>query len=104
MRFDVCPDCNGGRLKKEALSITLQDKSIIDVSRMSIEKSLTFIINLPEVISPREQEIAKMILREIRERLQFLVDVGLEYLTLQRGAATLSGGEAQRIRLASQIG
>jgi len=104
MRFDVCPDCNGGRLKKEALSITLQDKSIIDVSNMAIEKALLFITNLPEVISDREKEIAKMILREIRERLQFLVDVGLEYLTLQRGAATLSGGEAQRIRLASQIG
>jgi len=104
MRFDVCPECNGGRLKKEALSITLEDKSIIDVSRMPIEKSLAFIIHLPEGISLREQEISKMILREIRERLQFLVDVGLEYLTLQRGAATLSGGEAQRIRLASQIG
>lgn len=104
MRFDVCPDCKGGRLKKEALSITLNDKSIIDVSTMSIENSLTFINNLPSVISAREQEIAKMILREIRERLQFLVNVGLEYLTLQRGAATLSGGEAQRIRLASQIG
>jgi len=104
MRFDVCPDCKGGRLKKEALSITLNDKSIMDVSQMSIEKSLTFIADLPQSISPREQEISKMILREIGERLQFLVDVGLEYLTLQRGAATLSGGEAQRIRLASQIG
>ncbi|HVA96911.1 MAG TPA: excinuclease ABC subunit UvrA [Candidatus Acidoferrales bacterium] len=104
MRFDVCPDCEGGRLKKEALSITLKDKSIIDVSRMSIEKSLAFIIDLPDSISSREREISKMILREIRERLQFLVDVGLEYLTLQRGASTLSGGEAQRIRLASQIG
>ncbi len=104
MRFDTCPDCNGGRLKKEALSVTLNDKSIIDVSRMSIEKSLSFINDLPDGISSREKEISKMILREIRERLQFLVDVGLEYLTLQRGAATLSGGEAQRIRLASQIG
>ncbi|HSX10029.1 MAG TPA: excinuclease ABC subunit UvrA [Candidatus Saccharimonadales bacterium] len=104
MRFDVCPECKGGRLKKEALSITLQDKSIIDVSKLSIEKSLEFINNLPDAISAREQEISKMILREIRERLQFLVDVGLEYLTLLRGAASLSGGEAQRIRLASQIG
>ena len=104
MRFDICPDCKGGRLKKEALSITLNRNSIIDVSQMSIEKSLVFISELPQSISPREQEISKMILREIRERLQFLVDVGLEYLTLQRAAATLSGGEAQRIRLASQIG
>lgn len=104
MRFDVCPDCHGGRLKKEALSITLNDKSIIDVSTMSIEKSLAFIDDLPMLISKREMEIAKMILREIKERLQFLVAVGLEYLTLQRTASTLSGGEAQRIRLASQIG
>ncbi|HWY79946.1 MAG TPA: excinuclease ABC subunit UvrA [Candidatus Sulfotelmatobacter sp.] len=104
MRFDVCPDCKGGRLKKEALSITLQDKSIIDVSELSIEKSLAFIAELPKSISSREEEISKMILREIRERLQFLVNVGLEYLTLQRAASTLSGGEAQRIRLASQIG
>ncbi|MGI8419066.1 MAG: excinuclease ABC subunit UvrA [Candidatus Levyibacteriota bacterium] len=104
MRFDVCPDCEGGRLKKEALSITLNDKSIIDASTMSIEKTLAFITHLPEVISARENEISKMILREIRERLKFLVDVGLEYLTLQRTASTLSGGEAQRIRLASQIG
>lgn len=104
MRFDICPDCKGGRLKKEALSITLKDNSIIDVARMSIENSLAFINYLPEVISPRELEISKMILREIRERLHFLVNVGLEYLTLQRGASTLSGGEAQRIRLASQIG
>lgn len=104
MRYDVCPACDGGRLKKEALSVTLNDKSIIDVSTMSIERALEFINNLPDVISGREAEIAKMILREIRERLKFLVDVGLEYLTLQRTASTLSGGEAQRIRLASQIG
>ena len=104
MRFDVCPVCKGGRLKKEALSITLQDKSIIDVSQLSIEKALVFIDTLPDAISSREKEISKMILREIHERLQFLVDVGLEYLTLLRGAASLSGGEAQRIRLASQIG
>lgn len=104
MRFDVCPECNGGRLKKEALSVTLNDKSIIEVSTMSIERSLEFVNKLPDVISGREAEIAKMILREIRERLKFLVDVGLEYLTLQRTASTLSGGEAQRIRLASQIG
>lgn len=104
MRFDICPDCNGGRLKKEALSITLDGKSIVAVSQMSIENALIFIRELSKSLSGREQEIAKMIIREIRERLQFLVDVGLEYLTLQRGAASLSGGEAQRIRLASQIG
>jgi excinuclease ABC subunit A len=104
MRFEVCPDCHGGRLKKEALSITLNDKSIIDVATMPIDRALTFINQLPESLSAREQEIAKMILREIKERLTFLVNVGLEYLTLQRTASTLSGGEAQRIRLASQIG
>ncbi len=104
MRFDVCPTCKGGRLKREALSVTLNDKSIVEVSSMSIERTLEFVDTLPGVISGREQEIGKMILREIRERLKFLNDVGLEYLTLGRTASTLSGGEAQRIRLASQIG
>jgi excinuclease ABC subunit A len=104
MRFDVCAACKGGRLKKEALSVTLHDKSIIDVATMSIERTLEFIEHLPNELSARESEIAKMILREIRERLKFLNDVGLEYLTLARTASTLSGGEAQRIRLASQIG
>ena len=104
MRFDVCAACKGGRLKKEALSVTLDDKSIIDVATMSIERTLEFIEHLPKELSARESEIAKMILREIRERLKFLNDVGLEYLTLARTASTLSGGEAQRIRLASQIG
>lgn len=104
MRHIVCPECKGGRLKKEALSVTLDDKSIVTVSAYSIENALQFITNLPTVLSSRENEIAKMILREIRERLKFLVDVGLEYLTLGRMAASLSGGEAQRIRLASQIG
>lgn len=104
MRYEVCPDCHGGRLKKEALSVTIEKKSIVDISSMSIEKTLAFVEKLPEIFSEREQEIGKMILREIRERLRFLVDVGLEYLTLARTAATLAGGEAQRIRLASQIG
>jgi excinuclease ABC subunit A len=104
MRFDVCPACKGGRLKREALSITLHDTSIIAVSTMSIERALEFIQKLPSIISEREQEIAKMILREIQQRLKFLMDVGLDYLTLARTASTLSGGEAQRIRLASQIG
>ncbi len=104
MRYEVCSSCKGGRLKREALSITLSDKSITDVSTMSIENTLVFIQNLPDQISDREQKIGNMILREIRERLKFLVDVGLDYLTLARTASTLSGGEAQRIRLASQIG
>ncbi len=105
MKYEVCPMCHGGRLRKEALSVTLNDKSIIDVSNMSIEKALAFVNSLSDgKLSTREQEIGKMILREIRQRLSFLVDVGLDYLTLARAAATLAGGEAQRIRLASQIG
>ncbi|HZE86656.1 MAG TPA: excinuclease ABC subunit UvrA [Methylomirabilota bacterium] len=104
MRYEVCSECHGGRLKKEALSVTLNGKSIVDVSTMSIEKSLQFIETLPEALSQREAEIGKMILREIKQRLSFLTDVGLEYLTLARTASTLAGGEAQRIRLASQIG
>lgn len=84
--------------------MTINDKSIVDISDMPIEYALEFVKNLPNTISKREQEIGKMILREIIERVTFLKDVGLEYLTLARSAGSLSGGEAQRIRLASQIG
>jgi excinuclease ABC subunit A len=104
MKYEECGYCHGGRLKKEALSVTIDGKSIVDVSNMSIEKALEFVNNLPKIISARELEIGKMILREIIDRITFLRDVGLEYLTLARSAASLSGGEAQRIRLASQIG
>jgi excinuclease ABC subunit A len=104
MRYDTCPECKGARLKKEALSVTLDGKSIVDVSNSSIDRALTFVDNLDTIMSDREKEIGKMILREIKQRLSFLVDVGLDYLTLNRTAATLAGGEAQRIRLASQIG
>jgi len=104
MRYEICQDCKGGRLKKEALSVTINSKSIVDVASMSIDKALEFIGNLDSMLSAREKEIAKMILREIKQRLSFLVDVGLDYLTLARTASTLAGGEAQRIRLASQIG
>ncbi len=104
MRFEVCNVCKGARLKKEALSVTLNGKSIVDVSTMSIENALKFIEELNPIMSAREAEIGKMILREIKQRLSFLVDVGLDYLTLARTASTLAGGEAQRIRLASQIG
>ncbi len=105
MRFDICPRCNGARLKKEALAVTIYDKSIVDVANFPIDQALKFIDSLENaVLSKREQDIGKMILREIRQRLSFLIDVGLEYLTLARGAASLAGGEAQRIRLASQIG
>jgi excinuclease ABC subunit A len=104
MRYEVCPLCLGSRLKKEAMMVTIDGKSIVDVSDMSIDKSLSFIEGLPAKLSAREENIGRLILREIRQRLTFLTDVGLDYLTLSRGAETLAGGEAQRIRLASQIG
>ncbi len=104
MRYDVCSVCHGGRLKKEALSVTINGLSIVEVSNLAINVALEFISNLPDNLSKREQEIAKLIIREIGQRLRFLDDVGLDYLTLSRSAATLAGGEAQRIRLASQIG
>ena len=104
MRYEICPTCKGGRLKKEALSVSVGGKSIVDVSNLSISLCFEFIENLANKISQREGEIGKMIIKEIKQRLSFLLDVGLNYLTLARGAQTLAGGEAQRIRLASQIG
>lgn len=105
LRYDICPQCQGARLKKEALSVTISGKSIVDVSNLAIDQAFKFIDSLnADALSEREQEIGKMILREIRQRLSFLIDVGLDYLTLGRTASTLAGGEAQRIRLASQIG
>ncbi len=104
MRYETCESCHGGRLKKEALSVTIEGKSVVDIANFSIQNSLSFIQSLKNMLSDREREIGKIILREIQSRLQFLVDVGLEYLTLSRSAQTLAGGEAQRIRLASQIG
>ena len=104
MRYEICTDCRGARLKKESLSITIMNKSIVNVCNMSIMDTLEFIKNISSSITSRETEISKLILKEIKQRLLFLVDVGLDYLTLSRGAQSLAGGEAQRIRLASQIG
>lgn len=104
MRYETCAGCNGSRLKKESLSITIIGKSIMDVCGMSIVDTLEFIKKLSDTLTSREIEISKLILKEISLRLLFLVDVGLDYLTLSRGAQSLAGGEAQRIRLASQIG
>ncbi|MDZ4228178.1 MAG: excinuclease ABC subunit UvrA, partial [Candidatus Levybacteria bacterium] len=104
MRYETCTKCEGARLKKESLSVTIEGKSIIQVCDMSIVDSLGFIKNISNAISAREREISKLVLKEIKQRLLFLVDVGLDYLTLSRGAQSLAGGEAQRIRLASQIG
>lgn len=98
----ICKLCNGKRLKDEVLSVTINDKNIMDICDMSIKKSLDFFLELK--LNKKQEKIAKEILKEIRERLNFMVNVGLEYLTLSRETKTLSGGEAQRIRLATQIG
>ncbi len=97
-----CKTCNGKRLKKEALSVLVGGKNIAEISDMSVVDAYSFIDNI--VFSKNNQIISKSILKEIKERLNFLSEVGLEYLTLSRSAGTLSGGEAQRIRLATQIG
>ncbi len=97
-----CPFCKGARLKKESLAITINGKNIWEVSRMSIKEAQNFFLNLNLV--DREKLIAQQVLKEIGERLRFCIDVGLDYLTLERKSATLSGGEAQRIRLATQVG
>jgi excinuclease ABC subunit A len=97
-----CPECQGARLKKESLSIKVAKKSIHEVTGYSIKRAKMFFENLK--LTAREKTIARQILKEIQKRFQFLVNVGLDYLTLDRAAGTLSGGEAQRIRLATQIG
>jgi excinuclease ABC subunit A len=101
-----CPTCNGQRLRPEALAVTVQDHNIVEITHWAINQTLEFISDLskPGVLSTREQTIAERILKEIHSRLGFLVNVGLDYLTLSRPAGSLSGGEAQRIRLATQIG
>jgi excinuclease ABC subunit A len=102
MQILQCSVCKGMRLRPEVLAVTIGNKSIIDVTAFSVKKTIDFFQNLK--LSDMEQQIAKLILKEITNRLQFLEDVGLSYLTLDRAANTLSGGEAQRIRLATQIG
>ncbi|MFH1642354.1 MAG: excinuclease ABC subunit UvrA [Nanoarchaeota archaeon] len=102
MRISKCPECNGFRLKKKVLAVTVDDHSIIDVTNLSIDKCILFFNELK--LSENQLKIAKQLLKEIKERLNFLDKVGLSYLTLSRSAGTLSGGEAQRIRLATQIG
>ena len=104
MKYETCPECLGTRLKKEALLVTIEGKSIVDLCDMAIGDELNFIDEISKKLGERDIRIAKLILKEIKLRLKFLMDVGLDYLTLSRGAETLAGGEAQRIRLASQIG
>ena len=102
MALRVCPKCKGKRLKPEFLAVTIDGKNIYDVTNMSIDITADLFNEIK--LSDRDLEIAKQILKEVRERLGFLINVGLNYLTLDRSANTLSGGEAQRIRLATQIG
>lgn len=102
MRISPCPSCKGRRLKEKILSVKIGDKSIIDITDLSIKKTIEFFDSHP--FTEKEQHIAHQILKEIKARLQFLDKVGLNYLTLSRSAGSLSGGEAQRIRLATQIG
>ena len=102
MQEKPCYACKGRRLKPEVLAVTIEDKSIMDVCDQSIDNAAAWFANLK--LSEKDQKIARQIIKEISARLQFLIDVGLNYLTLLRSATTLSGGEAQRIRLATQIG
>ncbi|MBQ7598121.1 MAG: excinuclease ABC subunit UvrA [Clostridia bacterium] len=104
MTTEPCPECGGARLSKEALSVTVGGINIDALTKLSVDKELAFITELPEKISNRDNMIAQVILKEIRDRLSFLQSVGLGYLTLARSAGTLSGGESQRIRLATQLG
>ncbi len=99
-----CPACGGKRLRPEALAVTVDGRDISDVSDLSITDALAWADGLPKKVTERERTIAYQVLKEIRARLGFLVDVGLDYLTINRTSQTLSGGEAQRIRLATQIG
>jgi excinuclease ABC subunit A len=107
MTMKPCPTCGGKRLRREAIAVTVDDKNIVEVTEWPIQQTLNWIETLcgeATPLNPRQQTIAERILKEIAERLGFLVDVGLDYLTLKRSAGSLSGGEAQRIRLATQIG
>ncbi len=104
MQTTECPVCHGARLRPASLAVTVADKNISELCRLPVSHSLRFVEELDVILSERDMIIAGRVLKEVKERLRFLVDVGLDYLTLARAAGTLSGGEAQRIRLATQIG
>ena len=102
MRITPCKNCGGQRLKKESLAVTIADKNIYEMTEMPVRDLIEFLENVE--LSEMQHKIGDEILKEIKGRLKFLVDVGLDYLSLSRATGTLSGGEAQRIRLATQIG
>ena len=102
MSSKPCPACGGARLQEASLAVTVGGKNIAEVTGLTVEDALSFFSSL--TLTEKEIHIARQVLKEISARLVFLLDVGLGYLTLDRGSATLSGGEAQRIRLATQIG
>ena len=104
MRISPCETCRGQRLKQESLAVTVDDKNIFELTEMSVKQLLDYFDRMPEVLTPQQQLIGKQIIKEIHSRIRFMNDVGLDYLTLSRATGTLSGGEAQRIRLATQIG
>lgn len=104
MSIDICPECDGARLKKEALHFKLNQKNISDLASMDLEEFASWLEELPPSLNNRQKAIAGELIKEIKERTQFLIQVGLGYLNLNRRAKTLSGGESQRIRLATQIG
>jgi len=103
MHNTICPECNGLRLNKYALSVLINHKNIADINQMTIGEAIKFFDHLKTEISGNKKEIASPLIKEILLRLNFLKDVSLDYLTLSRESTTLSGGEAQRIRLATQI-
>ena len=104
MQLNTCPECNGARLKKESLFFKVNNENISGLSQKSLQQLVEWMEGIEAKLTPKQNTIAKDILKEIRDRLAFLLEVGLHYLTLDRGTRTLSGGESQRIRLATQIG
>jgi excinuclease ABC subunit A len=104
VQYSVCPECNGTRLKKESLYFRIAGKNIGELSAMDIKELSRFLSDIEDKLTSKQKQIAAEILKEIKTRLGFLLEVGLEYLSMNRGARTLSGGESQRIRLATQIG
>ena len=100
----ICPECNGQRLNKEALHYKIAGRNIAELSALDISELYEWVNGVDDKLDVKQKQIAVEILKEIRSRLKFLLDVGLDYLSLNRASATLSGGESQRIRLATQIG